>query len=179
MVTISKLVDLNSLTRRDFKIIGEIVDPGQKHKLLFQSLLSQIQNGLKKGYTDLEIVVAVVRAVQAGMPPRAYLEGIPDLTLAKLRKILPCHFQEKIATELYQVLANLTQQQKEDPQSFLIRALTVRQQICFASKEADSQIKYDNTLVQGLFRHTVERGLLDDTPPFKDKTNVTKPQSLW
>lgn len=172
-----KLVDLNSLTRRDFKIIGQIGDPGQKDKLLFQSLVSQIQNGKKKSYTDPEIVAAVIRAVQPGMPLRAYLEGIPDITLARLRKILRCHFREKTATELYQVLANLTQQQKEDPQSFLIRALTVRQQICFASQEADSPIKYDNTLVQGLFLHTVETGLLDETIRSKIRPILQHPKA--
>ncbi len=173
----TNIFDLNNLTRRDFKIIGQIGDPGQNDKLLYQSLVSQVQNALKKGYTELEIVVAVVRAVQAGLPLRAYLESIPDLTLAKLRKILRCHFREKTATELYQVLANLTQQQKEDPQSFLIRALTVRQQICFASKEADSQIKYDDTLVQGLFLHTVETGLLDDTIRSKIRPTLQNPKA--
>jgi hypothetical protein len=81
--------------------MGQIGDPGQQDKLLYQSLVSQIQNGIEKGYTENEIVMAVVRCVQAGIPLRAYLESIPDLTLARLRKILRCHFQEKSATELY------------------------------------------------------------------------------
>ena len=62
-------VALNSLyTRRDFKIVGQIGEPGQKDKLLFQSLVSQIENGLKKGYKDPEIIVAVIRAVQPVNP---------------------------------------------------------------------------------------------------------------
>ncbi len=62
------IFDLNNLTRRDFKIIGQIGDTGQKDKLLYQSLVSQVQNALKKGYTEPEIVVAVVRSVHAGLP---------------------------------------------------------------------------------------------------------------
>ena len=52
---------------------------------------------------------------------------------------------------------------KEDPQSLLIRALTIRQKIVFASQESDSKIKYDEKLVQGLFLHAVETGIADET----------------
>ena len=62
---------------------------------------------------------------------------------------------------MYQILANISP--KESPQEFLIRALTIRQKIVFASKETDSKIKYDATLVQGLFLHDLETGLVDET----------------
>ena len=86
-----------------------------------------------------------------------------ELTLAKLRKILRFHFHEKNATELYQLLTNITQQPKEEPQSFLMRALTIRQKIISASKESDSGIKYDASSVQSLFLHAVETGLAGET----------------
>ena len=73
------------------------------------------------------------------------------------------HYHEKSATELYQIVANITQHPKEDPQSFLIRALTVRQKIIFASKESGSNITYNETSVQGLFLHVLETGLIDET----------------
>ena len=38
-----------SIFRRDFKIQGVVGDPGQKHKLEYQGLLSQIESGLAKG----------------------------------------------------------------------------------------------------------------------------------
>ena len=41
--------------------------------------------------------------------------------------------------ELHQTLASITQEPKEDPQSFLIRALTIRQKITFASKKAERE----------------------------------------
>ena len=56
------------------------------------------------------------------------------LTLPTLRKILRCHFHEKSATELYQELTNMVQQPKEDPQSFLLRAMTTRQKIVLTSQ---------------------------------------------
>ena len=51
--------------------------------------------------------------------------------------------------ELYQLLANISQIPKEDTQSFLIRALTIRRKIVFATQESDSKIKYGEELVQG------------------------------
>jgi hypothetical protein len=145
-----------SFLHRDLKIQGVVGKPGQKDKLGYQSLISQIEGGLKKQYSEVEVVNAVIRAVQPGLQLRSYLESVYDLTLPKLRKILRFHYHEKIATELYQTLANITQLPKEDLQSFLIRALTVRQKIIFASKESGSNITYDESSVQGLFLHALE-----------------------
>ena len=152
-----------SIFRRDFKIQGVVGDPGQKEKLGYQALISQIEAGLTKGYSDKEVVSAVVRAVQPGLQLRSYLETMVDLTLPRLRKILRFHFHERNATELYQLLTNIAQQPNEDPQSFLMRALTVRQKIISASKESDSGIKYDASSVQSLFLHAVETGLADES----------------
>ena len=73
------------------------------------------------------------------------------------------HYPEKSATELYQLLANISQAPKESPQEFLIHALTIQQKTVFASKESDTKIKYDEQLVQGLFVHALETGLVDET----------------
>ncbi|CAH3027981.1 unnamed protein product, partial [Porites evermanni] len=134
-----------------------------KEKLGYQALISQIEAGLTKGYSDKEVVSAVVRAVQPGLQLTSYLETMVDLTLPRLRKILRFHFHERNVTELYQLLTNIAQQPNEDPQSFFMRALIVRQKIISASKESDSGIKYDASSVQSLFLHAVETGLADET----------------
>ena len=152
-----------SIFRRDFKIQGAVGDPGQKDKLGYQALISQIESALAKGYADKEVVSAVVRAVQPGLQLRSYLENMTDLTLPRLRKILRFHFHEKNATELCQLLTNIAQQPDEDPQSFLMRALTIRQKVISASKEFDSGVSYDASSVQGLFLHALETGLADET----------------
>ncbi len=161
--------------RREFKIQGIVGEPGQKDKLGYQSLISQIESGLKKQYSETEVVNAVVRAVQPGLQLRSYLESVSNLSLPKLRKILHFHYHEKSATELYQTLANITQLPKEDPQSFLIRALTVRQKIIFASKESGSNITYDESSVQGLFLHALETGLVDETIRAKMRPTLQNP----
>ena len=150
--------DLKSVLRREFKINGQIGEPGQKDKLTFVSLVRQIESASSKGYSETEVIDGVIRAIIPSMQLRSYLETVSDLTLPKLRAILRSHFQKKSATELYQQLTTIVQSPEESPQSFLIRALDLRQKVLFASKEAGVKIKYDESLVQGLFLHSLETG---------------------
>ena len=127
--------------------------------MTFSSLAHQIENGLNRGYPEIEIVDAVIRSISPGSQLRSYLEGKPHLTLPTLRCILRSHFQEKSATELYKQLASEAQHSKETPQSFLMRVLDLRQKVLFASQESESGLKYDPALVQRMFLHTVLTGL--------------------
>lgn len=170
--------ELASMLIKEFKIQGTIGEPGQKDKLTYQSLIAQIEAGLHRKYSDKEVILAVIRAVQPGLQLRSYLESVNDLTLERLRKLLRFHYHEKSATELYQSLTSAAQRPNEDPQSFLMRALTIRQKILFASKEADSGITYDSASVQSLFLHALETGLKDETirakiRPILSRKNVT------
>lgn len=149
--------------RKDYKISGQIGEPGQKDRLTFSSLARQIENGLSKGYPELEIVDAVIRAIVPGLQLRSYLEGKHDLSLPTLRRILRSHYQEMSATELYKQLTTEVQSNRETPQNFLIRAMDLRQKILFASQEAESSLKYDPALVQSMFMHTVLTGLQNDS----------------
>lgn len=149
--------------RKNFKISGQIGEPGQKEKLTFSSLAHQIENGLSRGYPECEICDAVIRAISPGLQLRSYLEGKSNLTLPTLRRILRSHFQEKNATELYKQLTSECQGNKETPQSFLMRVLDLRQKILFASQEVESGLKYDPALVQSMFLHTVLTGLQSDS----------------
>ena len=165
-----------SIFRRDFKILGVVGELGQKDKLVYQVLISQIEAGLAKGYSDKEVVSAAVCAVQPGLQLISYLENTTELTLPRLRKILRFHFHEKNATELYQLLTNITQQPNEDPQSFLMRTRTIRQKVINASKESGSGIKYDSSSVQGLFLHALETGLADETIHAKVRPLTQNPE---
>lgn len=147
---------------KDFKIAGQIGEPGQKDKLTFSSLARQIEHGLSKGFPEPEIVDAVIRAIVPGMQLRSYLEGKVNLSLPTLRRILRSHYQEKSATDLYTQLTSEVQGLKETPQNFLIRTLDLRQKILFASQESESGLQYDPGLVQRMFLHTVLTGLQND-----------------
>ncbi|KAK2548562.1 hypothetical protein P5673_031232, partial [Acropora cervicornis] len=67
---------------------------------------------------------------------RSYLEDKADLALAKLRRIMRWHYQERTSTELYDQLNSTVQQPKEKPQEFLIRLLDLKQKkSCFLLKK--------------------------------------------
>ena len=90
---------------------------------------------------------------------RSYLEGLEDLTLLRLRRILRSHYREKSATELCR---QLVQEPQEGSQNMLLRALDIRQKILFASQKVDTQLKYDSNLVQRMFLHSLDAGLQDE-----------------
>ena len=75
----------------------------------FSSLVHQIENGLKNDYTEDGIKEAVIKAINPAISLRSYLEGKVDLTLAKLRRIMRSHYQERTATELYHQLSSTVQ----------------------------------------------------------------------
>ena len=81
----------NSLLRHDFKIIDQVGEVGQKEQLSYISLIPQIEAGLAKGYSENEIVHAVINAVSPGLSIQSYLEGSGQLLLSRLRKIIRSH----------------------------------------------------------------------------------------
>ena len=176
-------IDVSKVLKRDFKIHGVIAGDNFKDGLSFVSLSRQIDAGLKAGYKENEIIDAVIRAVSPSLQLRSYLEMIQDLTLTRLRLIMKAHFKQKSGTELYQELSNLRQETSETPQDFLVRAMSLRQQIMFVSSVSDSPIKYEPSLVQSLFLHVLETGLRDEAVraklrPFLEKTTVSDEQLL-
>ena len=80
----------SSILKREFKISGQIGEPGQTEKLTFVSLTHQIYSGLKRGYAHSDIIDAIIRSIYPHSNLRSYIEMLPDLTLAKLRKYLGC-----------------------------------------------------------------------------------------
>ena len=116
------------MLRREFKISGQIGEPGQTEKLTFVSLMHQTDSGLKRDYQENEIVDTVIRAISPHSSLRSYVETLSDLSLAKLRRILRVHYRDKAASEVYQQLATL-------------RALDLRNNVNFASQESDCEFK--------------------------------------
>ena len=160
--------------KRDFKISGQIGDVSQKDRLSFSSLVHQIENGLKNDYTEDEIKEAVIKAINPALSLRSYLEGKADLTLAKLRRIMRSHYQERTATEPYHQLSSTVQQPKEKPQEFLIRLLDLKQKILFASQETGSELNYDPILVHGMFVHSFSLGLRNENIKIEMKRYLEK-----
>ena len=163
--------------RKEFKISGQIGDSRQKDRLSFTSLAHQIDAGLKRGYKEEEIIEAVIRAINPGLRLRSYLEGKLDLELARLRKVLRSHYQEKGATEVYQLLSSAVQKAGETLQDFLVRLLDLKQKVLFASQETGSDLKYDPKLVQCMFLHSLLTGLRNDSIKMKIKPCLQNTQA--
>ena len=94
---------------KELKINGQIGSPGQKDKLTYTGLSFQIANARQRGFEDLEICAAVIKAISPGEDLRTYLEMCGDLNLDTLIPILRTHFKEKDATLVYSELSNGTQ----------------------------------------------------------------------
>ena len=152
-----------SMFRREFKIMGQSGEVGQREKLSYVSLIRQIEVGLDRGYSEGEVVNAIIYSISPGLQIRSYLEGSGQISLARLRKILRSHYKEGSATDLYQELLTMSQEPKEDPVNFLIRAMDCRKKIIFACREeSENDLWYSSNLVTGLFRRSMETGLLSD-----------------
>lgn len=78
---------LENMFMKQFKISGKIAGTG-KEALTYSSLIFQIQSGIKKGYSEVSIVDAVVKAVSHESELRQYLERKEGLDLAALSKAL-------------------------------------------------------------------------------------------
>ena len=155
--------DERSAFHKDFKIRGFIGDMGQKDKLSYISLLKQIEEGQSKGYSDKEIVNAVLRAITPGLYLRNVLETTDNLTLPRLMKFLQSHFVERNTTDLCQHLSSITQGSQETAVQFVYRAMSLRQKLIVSSKSPAAEIKYDQNLVQRLFLKSLETGISSET----------------
>ena len=149
--------------RKEFRIIGQIGEPGQKDRLSFVSLARQVENGVKKGFPQEEIIEAVVRSVSPGLRLRSYLEGRADLSLPDLRRLLRAHYREKDATALFQELSTAAQQSKETPHDFVLRVLDLRQKVIFASQEAGAGVIYDPKQTQRMALRSISTGIASET----------------
>ena len=123
----------STVLRKDLKISGKIGDFGKREgSISFTSLVHQVENAIKVGYENYEIVEACIKAIEPGSKLRSYLEGKPDLTFPVLRKILRSHFGEPSAIELYRRPTSAVQEPRETPQQFSVRVMDLRQKTIFA-----------------------------------------------
>ena len=150
----------NVVRIKEFKIT--VVISNEKNRLSYTSLNKQIESAIERGYPEREIIDGIINAVSPSLHLKSCLESIKSLSLAQLRQTLRSHYCEKSASEVYHELINIVQEANESPLTFLMRALKLRQQVLLASQKGDSQIRYDQNLVQSVFVNAVETGLSDE-----------------
>lgn len=153
--------------RREFKICGQIGDPGQRDKLSYLSLVRQIEMGIDKGHSETEIVEAVIRAISPGLPLRDMLEIKRGLTLSKLLTILKGHYKVDSPTELYHQLINISQEPKETPLNFVFRAIELKEKLLWKAANEETDELYSRRTIQRKFLRSIETGLLSDSVKYQ------------
>lgn len=170
-----------STFRREFKING-IVGGKKETRLNYLSLCGQISEARQKGYEDEEICFAIKKAIAAGSELKMYIDSLQKYDLQELLTCVRSSYMEKSASALFQDLNKLCQENNEDAQAFLFRALGLRQKVMAAS-EADDEINYDGQLIQSVFLHSVLTGLKSESirshmKPYLEKNRRTKDKEL-
>ena len=149
-------------SRRELKIQGT-VGGNADNRLNYVSLASQVSEAKGKGHSESEIAYALRRAVAAGSELRQYLDSLDgDISLDVVLGCIRRAYKEKAASELFQDLNNLCQMPEEDNQTFIFRALGLKQKMIAASK-VETAVKYDVALIQSVFKRSVSTGLRSET----------------
>ncbi|KAK0144610.1 hypothetical protein N1851_016952 [Merluccius polli] len=159
--------------RKDFRIWGQIGEAGQKEKLSFTSLTNQIDSGLKKGYTETDIIQAVINAVSPGLRLRDLLEIKRVLTLPTMRTILRGHYKVDSSSEMLNRLMNVFQDPKESAQAFLFRAIELWEKLMWKSGEEGEEDQFSPDLIQRKFLRSLETGLLSEAVKFQLKPHLS------
>ena len=142
---------------REFKIKGNIGKPGQDGKLDYRNLAYQIKSGKEQGYTEQELVTAVITSIIPGNVLRSYLEGLPNVDLRFLTTILRSHYKVKDATAVFNELSNAAQKENENEMSFCWRLMSLRDDVLLLSEEEEGD--YSEDLVKSSFQHSFYSGL--------------------
>lgn len=150
------LKDLSYLQRRDFKVHGGQVGD-QNSDLNYNNISKQIDEGVKEGFAEAEVVRGVLRIIKPGAF-KDMLVNKDSITVSELKGFLRSHLGEKATTEMFQELMCARQSDQESPQQFLYRMIGLKQKILFQSRQASADISYDPKTIQEVFLHTIYQG---------------------
>ena len=151
-----------NMYRRIFKISGTIGE-GTTKDINYINLCSQINEAKQSGYKSHEIVTAVKKAIAPVSGLRTYFDSQEHISLDSMLQFLRSYFRERSPTELFNELNNMCQRADEEPASFLMRALEIRQKVIIASAAEEDIVHYDKDLIHNMFIHSVRTGLRDDS----------------
>lgn len=151
------LKDLHYLPRREFKVHGGQIGD-QSSEMGFNGISKQIDEGVKEGFGEAEVVRGVLRVIKPGTF-RDMLVNKDEMTVSELKGFLRSHLGEKTTTEMFQDLMCARQLDQESPQQFLYRMIGLKQKLLFQSKQANADISYDPKTIQEVFLHSIYQGL--------------------
>ena len=124
---------------KECKIRGTIGDPGEKDKLGYYGLISEIKERQAEGYDDNRVVGAVINAVTPGNVFKRRLEMRRNLEstipLSTLMSMLQTHYQEKSSNTIFHDLSEAVQGHDETATKFCNRLIVMRDEALSRSIE--------------------------------------------
>ena len=143
---------------QELRLKGRIGKPGDADKLDFHNISHQIQSAVARGYSEPEIVAAVLSACDA-RELRGYFERIPNLELAFVVQLLRDWFHVKDSASVMTTMQNAIQPEGDTALQFCMTLMGMRQDVMTLSQQEEFQ--YDPQLVQMRFQHALYTGLKD------------------
>ena len=92
-------------------------------------------------------------------------------------KFLGSVCKEKSSIDLFQQLTNLSQRSNEDPQSFLVRAMEIRQK-CLLVSQKPGEVNYQENIMRTVFLRTVRLGLTNDFIKARLETVIQRNENI-
>ena len=143
--------------KRSLKISGTI---GDKEGMNYTNLLSEINDARESGYTDIQIKVAVKKAISPNCDLRTYFDSMDNISLSSMLKTIRSLLNEKDSAELFGELSTVVQNPQEEATAFVIRCLQLKNRVNSANKLEGGL--YDIKLVASTFNRAVRTGLVND-----------------
>ena len=149
------------LQLKECKIRGSIGDPGEKDKMNYDGLLSQIIEKVGEGYAENRIVGAVINAITPGhvlksrLEMRRNLEGA--ISLDVLKNMLRIHFQEQDSQNLMTQLKEAVQITNDTAAQFCNKLILIRDRAL--SRSIEEGVPIDKTYLRKRFLKSFQSGL--------------------
>ena len=141
---------------KELKLNGQIGEPGEAGKLNYASLFFQISDAQKRGYSEVEIIGAVIKAITPNLTLRNYFERKRDLTLPMMLSSLRGHFLLHSAAKAYTALGNAVQKPGQKEVEYCHDVMGMRDDVLALSEEEGGL--YSEQLVQSQMVHVLSVG---------------------
>lgn len=142
---------------REFKIQGGQIGDSTSD-ISYTSVTKQIDEGLAAAHSEIDIIRGVLRVIKPGNF-KDMLVNKEGLTILELKSFLQSHLNERSSSELFQELMCGKQNDNETPQQFLYRLIGLKQKLIFLSRQAVTDLEYDEQTIQNVFLRTIYQGM--------------------
>ena len=146
---------------QEFKIKNGTVGGGGERQLDYTSLLYQMEDGKRRGYTEDEIRSGVIAAMEVGSSMRKFFVSNPSLSQKDFMSMLKSKHEVKDSARLLSELGNCAQEPAEEEIDFVFRVLGLKNMIIDLS--VDEGCPLGEEMVKKRCYHALSVGLRKET----------------